>query len=281
MNKKTQIIDGKTLAQKLEKKLLTSIKTLKPSIGIILVKGDKASEIYVNRKLKKAHELGIKTVLKKYKNTVKENIIKNQIIDWNQNPDINGILVQLPLPQNINKYKIINTISPIKDIDGLHSLNIGKLSWQAKNKLTACTANACLTLIKTVIQDLTGMHAVVVGCSNLVGRPVAQLLLQNDCSVTIVHSKTPDISIFTKQADILIVAAGSPNLINADMVKPNAIVIDVGINKLKNGRITGDVNFTETAKIVKAITPVPGGVGPMTIYSLMNNVILATTMQNK
>lgn len=281
-----KVINGLEIANILESKIaklvcqLKNTHNIEPQLGAILVEGNSACEIYVKRKQKKAAELGIKTIIKKYSPNIDKSKITKQIEKWNSNKEVHGILVQLPLPSHIDKYEVIHTIAPNKDVDGLHSLNIGKLSWQVDNKLVACTPQGCLELLKTVIDNFTGMHAVIVGCSNLVGRPMAQLLLQNDCSVSIVHSKTPDISVFTKQADILISATGQPNLIGKNMLKDGVIVIDVGINKLPDGRIIGDVNFAESVKIVNAITPVPGGVGPMTIANLMKNLIVAIDMQN-
>ncbi len=280
------IINGKAIAKDLESKIALSAEKLitenniTPCLGVIMVEGNPASEIYVRHKRKKAESLGIKSIIQLYPADVSLDVIQEKITSWNNDDSIHGILLQLPLPEKQDAYPLIQTISPSKDVDGLHSLNIGMLSWQKEPKLVACTPSGCLVLMESVIDDFTGLHAVIVGSSNLVGRPLAQLLLQKNCTISIAHSKTKDLGALTSQADILIVATGRAGLIKADMVKAGAVVIDVGINRLDDGRIVGDVCRDEVMNIAGAITPVPGGVGPMTIACLMRNTIYAACMQN-
>ena len=271
------IIDGKKIAEGLRAKLKKKIKEFKsnlkiaPGLSVILVGEDPASQIYVKNKIKFSKEIGIDSEVIRYPENIQEKIVLDKIIELNKNKKVSGILVQLPLPQHINKQKVIETILPEKDVDGFHPINVGNLSSGYDSKIP-CTPLGCLILLKEVEKNLSGKHVVIIGRSNLNGKPMAQLLLRENCTVTITHSKTKDLKSECNKADIIIAAVGKPKLVKGDWVKKNAIVIDVGINKTING-IVGDVDFDEVAKIAKAVTPVPGGVGPMTIACLLSNTV--------
>ena len=271
------IIDGNKTAAKLREDLKKKIIDLKstynslPGLTVILVGNDHASKIYVKNKEKFSKEVGINSEVIRYPENIDESIILNKILELNKNKKISGILVQLPLPKHINKKKVIEAILPTKDVDGFHPLNVGHLSSGYDSRIP-CTPLGCLLLLKKVEKNLTGKHAVIIGRSNLNGRPMAQLLLKENCTVTITHSKTKDLKGICNKADIIVAAAGKPKLVKGDWVKKNAIVIDVGINKTTDG-IVGDVDFNEVSKVAKAITPVPGGVGPMTIACLLRNTV--------
>ena len=271
------IIDGKKEAEILSNEIKKEISLLKektkkvPTLSVILIGNYAPSEIYVKNKLKKSEEVGINTSIVRYPNDVSEKEVLKKIIELNEDNKVSGILVQLPLPKQINKEKIINLIHPSKDVDGFHPINVGNLA-SGYQATTPCTPLGCSILIKKIENNLIGKHAVIVGRSNLNGKPMAQLLLKENCTVTIVHSKTKNIKDECLKADILVVAIGVPNFIRKDWVKEGSIVIDVGINKLEN-KIVGDVQFEEVKQKVKAITPVPGGVGPMTIACLLKNTL--------
>ena len=271
------IIDGKKEAQLLRNEVKTEIKSLKsknnkvPSLTVILIGDFAPSQIYVKNKEKNAKEVGINSEVVKYSKDVSEQEVLKKIKELNNNETVSGILVQLPLPPQINKEKIINSINPLKDVDGFHPINVGNLS-SGYNATVPCTPLGCLLLIKKVESNLSGKHAVIIGRSNLNGKPMAQLLLKENCTVTIVHSKTKDLKIECLKADILVAAVGVPNLVKGDWVKKDSIVIDVGINKVGD-RIIGDVEFETVKEKAKAITPVPGGVGPMTIACLLKNTL--------
>ena len=271
------IIDGKKISAVLREKLKEKVSKLKsiynavPGLTVILVGEDPPSKIYVKNKEKSAIEVGINSEVIRYPDNVEEKVILNKIKELNKNDKVSGILVQLPLPKNINKKKVIETINPNKDVDGLHPMNVGNLS-SGYDSMVPCTPLGCYLLIKDVEKDLNGKHAVVIGRSNLNGKPMTQLLLKENCTVTITHSKTKDLKAECKRADIIVAAVGRPKLVKADWVKKDAIVIDVGINKTNSG-LVGDVDFDEVSKVAKAITPVPGGVGPMTIACLLNNTV--------
>ncbi len=271
------IIDGKLHSKKLcdqiKKELLQISKNNKdtPMLSVILVGDYLPSQIYVKRKQEKAKEIGIKSEIIRYPKSITEQEILNKIEELNNNSKVTGILVQLPLPKQIDKEKIIYAIDPKKDVDGFNPYNVGKLASGYKS-IVPCTPLGCLILIKSVIKNLEGKHAVIIGRSNLNGKPMAQLLLKENCSVTILHSKSKDLKKECLSADILVAAAGVANLVESDWLKSDAIVIDVGINKL-NDKIVGDVDFEKVKNKVKAITPVPGGVGPMTIACLMHNTL--------
>ena len=271
------IIDGKKIAETLRHKLKKEIIEIKssfksvPGLTVILIGEDPASKIYVRNKEKFSKEIGINSEVIKYPENIQEKEVLSKIIELNKNKKVSGILVQLPLPKHINKQKVIETILPEKDVDGFHPINVGNLSSGYDSKIP-CTPLGCLILLKEVEKNLSGKHAVVIGRSNLNGKPMAQLLLKENCTVTITHSKTKDLKSQCNKADIIIAAVGKPKLVKGDWVKKNAIVIDVGINKTSDG-IVGDVDFNEVSKVARAITPVPGGVGPMTIACLLRNTV--------
>ena len=272
------IIDGKKEAEIIRNEIKKEISDLKkksgktPSLTVILIGDFAPSLIYVKNKEKSAREVGINSEIIRYPKNVGEKDILKKIEELNKNDEISGILVQLPLPSQISKEKIINAINPSKDVDGFNPINVGNLS-SGYDSIVPCTPLGCLLLIKKIEPNLAGKHAVIIGRSNLNGKPMAQLLLKENCTVTIVHSKTNDLQNECLKADILVAAVGVPNLIKKDWVKKNAIVIDVGINKVGE-KIVGDVNFDELKDNVKAITPVPGGVGPMTIACLLKNTLM-------
>ena len=271
------IIDGKKEAEIIRNEIKKEISDLKkksgktPRLTVILIGDFAPSLIYVKNKEKSAREVGINSEIIRYSKNVSEKDILKKIEELNKNDEISGILVQLPLPSQISKEKIINAINPSKDVDGFNPINVGNLS-SGYDSIVPCTPLGCLLLIKNIESNLAGKHAVIIGRSNLNGKPMAQLLLKENCTVTIVHSKTNDLQNECLKADILVAAVGVPNLIKKDWVKKNAIVIDVGINKVGE-KIVGDVNFDELKDNVKAITPVPGGVGPMTIACLLKNTL--------
>ena len=271
------IIDGKKEAEIIRNEIKKEISDLKkksgktPSLTVILIGDFAPSLIYVKNKEKSAREVGINSEIIRYPKNVGEKDILKKIEELNKNDEISGILVQLPLPSQISKEKIINAINPSKDVDGFNPINVGNLS-SGYDSIVPCTPLGCLLLIKKIESNLAGKHAVIIGRSNLNGKPMAQLLLKENCTVTIAHSKTNDLQNECLKADILVAAVGVPNLIKKDWVKKNAIVIDVGINKVAE-KIVGDVNFDELKDNVKAITPVPGGVGPMTIACLLKNTL--------
>ena len=271
------LIDGKKIAAELRKKLKEEVSNLKikykkvPGLSVILI-GDLApSQIYVKNKEKSAIEVGLKSNIIKYPDTVKEKIILDKIDELNKDETVSGILVQLPLPNHIDKQKVIEMIDPLKDVDGFHPINVGNLS-SGYQSMIPCTPLGCYLLIKNIESDLNGKKAVIIGRSNLNGKPMAQLLLKENCTVTITHSKTKDLKGECLAADIVVAAVGIPELVKRDWIKKDAIIIDVGINKTDKG-IVGDVAFDEVSKNAKAITPVPGGVGPMTIACLLKNTI--------
>ena len=271
------IIDGKLQSEKLRKKIKDELIKIchntkdVPKLSVILIGNYLPSQIYVKNKQKKAKEVGIKSEVIKYPETVSEKEILEKIKSLNNNKEVTGILVQLPLPKQISQKKIINIIDPKKDVDGFNPLNVGNLA-SGYDAIVPCTPLGCIKLIKSVQTDLKGLHAVIIGRSNLNGKPMAQLLLRENCTVTILHSKSRDIKEECKKADILVAAVGVANLVRSDWVKKNCIVIDVGINKIEN-QIVGDVKFDEVKSKAKAITPVPGGVGPMTIACLLSNTL--------
>ena len=271
------IIDGKKIAAELREDLKKKILEFRskynsvPGLSVILVGEDPASKIYVKNKEKFAKEIGINSEVLRYKADLKENELLNKIKELNKSNKVSGILVQLPLPRHINKRKVIEAIDYVKDVDGFHPINVGNLS-SGYDSSIPCTPLGCSLLLKKVEKNLSGKHAVVIGRSNLNGKPMTQLLLKENCTVTITHSKTKDLKTECLRADIIIAAVGIPKLVKGDWVKKGAIVIDVGINKTDTG-IVGDVDFEEVSKVAKAITPVPGGVGPMTIACLLNNTV--------
>ena len=271
------IIDGKKIAADLRLNLKTEVDNLKkkfdkvPGLTVILIGEYAPSKIYVRNKEKSAEEIGLKSEIVKYPETVDEKTVLKKIYELNQDDTVSGILVQLPLPEHIDNKKVIDAINPNKDVDGFHPNNVGNLSSGYESSIP-CTPLGCYLLIKNVEPNLSGKKAVVLGRSNLNGKPMTQLLLKENCTVTITHSKTKNLKEECLKADILVVAVGIPKLVKGDWVKKGTIVIDVGINKTDKG-IVGDVDFDEVSKSAKAITPVPGGVGPMTIACLLKNTI--------
>ena len=271
------LIDGKKEAAELREKLKQEVLELKskfnkvPGLTVILIGELAPSKIYVKNKEKSANEVGLKSEVIRYPETVDEKTVLNKIEELNNDESVSGILVQLPLPKHIDKQKVIEKILPSKDVDGFHPMNVGNLSSGYESSVP-CTPLGCYLLIKKIEPNLNGKKAVVVGRSNLNGKPMTQLLLKENCTVTITHSKTKDLKAECLEADIIVAAVGIPELVKGDWVKKDAIVIDVGINKTDKG-IVGDVAFEEVSKNAKALTPVPGGVGPMTIACLLKNTI--------
>ena len=270
------IIDGKKISKDLVEKIKDEVSKIKkngksPGLSVILIGDYAPSQIYVKNKEKLAKEAGINSEVIRYPKEISEKEVLKKIDELNDNSEISGILVQLPLPSHINKEKIINAIKPSKDVDGFHPMNVGGLA-SGTTSIVPCTPLGCLFLIKSVEKNLEGKNAVILGRSNLNGKPMAQLLLKENCTVTILHSKTKDLKTECKRADILIAAVGVKEMVKGDWIKKDAIVIDVGINK-DNGKIVGDVDFESSKNIAKAITPVPGGVGPMTIACLLKNTL--------
>ena len=271
------IIDGKKEAEIIQNEIKKEISEFKkkinktPSLTVILIGDYIPSQIYVKNKEKKAREVGMNSEIIRYPKNVSEKEVLNKIEQLNKNIKTSGILVQLPLPDQISKERIINAIHPSKDVDGFNPINVGNLSSGYKS-IVPCTPLGCLLLIKKIEKNLSGKHAVIIGRSNLNGKPMAQLLLKENCTVTVVHSKTNNLKNECLKADILVAAVGVPHLVKKDWIKENAIVIDVGINKVGEN-IVGDVNFDELKDKAKAITPVPGGVGPMTIACLLKNTL--------
>ena len=271
------LIDGKKAAAELREELKQEVAELKtkynkvPGLTVILI-GDMApSQIYVRNKEKSANEVGLKSEVIRYPDSVEEKTVLEKIEELNNDETVSGILVQLPLPKHIDKQKVIETITPSKDVDGFHPMNVGNLSSGYESSVP-CTPLGCYLMMKKIEPNLSGKKALVVGRSNLNGKPMTQLLLKENCTVTITHSRTKDLKAECLEADIIVAAVGIPELVRGDWVKKDAIVIDVGINKTENG-LVGDVAFDEVSKVAKALTPVPGGVGPMTIACLLKNTI--------
>jgi len=279
-----QIIDGRSLAAHMRDSLKRDVTALKnrgihPALAVILVGDDPASHVYVGNKVKACNEVGIESFEHRLPATATEREIRHVIHNLNMNDRIHGILLQLPLPHSLPSDALIQSIAPEKDVDGLTFVNQGKLVAGDRGGLVPCTPQGSLKLIQSVESNLAGQHAVVIGRSLLFGKPMAQLLLAQDCTVTMAHSKTKDLSALCQQADILIAAVGRPRMVKGDWVKPHSIVIDVGINRMDDGTLCGDVDFEGARTIARAITPVPGGVGPMTIACLLANTIKAASAQ--
>lgn len=274
------IIDGTKISLELRKKVkdLIEKENMTPTLAVIQVGDNKASNVYIKNKKKACEDVGINFEHIKFNDTISQDLVIAEIKRLNNDISVNGILVQLPLPLGFDEGKIINTIDPVKDVDGLTYQNVGNLVLE-NDCLIPCTPLGVMELLKAYNVDLTSKNVCLVGRSNLVGKPLIQLLLQNDATLSICHSKSLDIKSYTKKADVLIVAVGHPNLITKDMVKEGAIIIDVGINKEGN-ILCGDVCFDEVSKKASLITPVPGGVGPMTVSCLLKNVVKAYKIQN-
>ncbi len=282
-------VDGKAHAAELRAQLKIQVAELKakhgitPGLAVILVGGDPASEIYVKNKEKMCVEAGMAAFDFRLPDTTTQKQLLAKVEELCRDPKVNGILVQLPLPKHIDETAVINAIDPLKDVDGFHAINAGRLA-TGQVGMVPCTPLGCLMLLKSVLPDLKGKNAVVVGRSNIVGKPMAQLLLRESCTVTIANSHTKNLKELCLQADILVAATGKPEMIRGEWVKHNAVVIDVGINRimLSDGstQLVGDVCFPEAIQRAKAVTPVPGGVGPMTIACLLANTLKATCIQN-
>ncbi len=283
------IIDGKAVAADVRATIAKKVDSLKsahgiqPGLAVVLVGEDPASQVYVRNKGKQTTEVGMKSVEHKLSADTPEADLLALVQSLNDDKSINGILVQLPLPKHINAEKVLNAIDPAKDVDGFHPVNVGRL-WIGEDALVPCTPTGSVILAKSVGKNLSGMDAVVIGRSNIVGKPTAALLLRENCSVTIAHSRTRDIAETVRKADLVVAAVGIPEFVRGDWIKPGATVIDVGINRIdgENGKtkLVGDVNYAEASEVAGAITPVPGGVGPMTIACLLRNTLQAAQMQN-
>jgi methylenetetrahydrofolate dehydrogenase (NADP+)/methenyltetrahydrofolate cyclohydrolase len=282
------LIDGRAAAAKLKESLKPEVDRLKaagvtPGLAVVLVGEDAASQVYVKNKAEQTKQLGMHSVQHRLHATTTQEELLALVGTLNADSSIHGILVQLPLPKHISEPAVLAAIHPDKDVDGFHVVNAGQLA-VGEPRLVPCTPLGCIHLLKGLGINLRGLHAVVIGRSNIVGKPMAQLLLQEDCTVTIVHSRTPSPELLVKQADIVVAAVGRPRMVKADWLKPGAIVIDVGINRIEeNGekKIVGDVDFAEAQFVASAITPVPGGVGPMTIACLLANTVRAAALQHK
>ena len=282
-----KIIDGKLIASKVKEQVSIAVsdlnqKSIFPGLATIIVGNDAASSIYVKNKRKSAKEVGIESFQYEFPENIQEKELLELINELNLNSDVDGILVQLPLPKHINSDLIIDSIDVSKDVDGFNVINAGK-TFIGRDSVIPCTPLGCLLMLKSIKIELKGKNAVIIGRSNIVGKPMAQLLLNEDCTVTIVHSKTFNIQALVKEADIVVAAVGSANLVKGSWIKKGAVVIDVGINRLKvedKNILVGDINFNEVKDIASYITPVPGGVGPMTIACLLMNTVFQCAKRN-
>lgn len=275
---KSKIIDGNLQSEILRQKIASEVSNMniKPRLAVLLVGSNPASQIYVKIKMKRAQEVGIETELHAFEEDISNKELLSSIEGLNQDLRVHGILVQMPLPNHLDKASVLNSISPEKDVDGFSPVNVGLL--YSQNPLfVPCTPLGVMHLIKSIKTNLSGLNAVVIGRSNIVGRPVAELLLQADCTVTILHSKTKNMEKICRESDLIVAAAGSPKMITRDYIKPGAIVIDVGITKI-DSQIVGDVDFDDVIDLVSHITPVPGGVGPMTVAYLLSNTVKAAKL---
>lgn len=281
-----KLIDGKATSARVLAEVREEVQTLRadgiqPGLAVVLVGSDPASQVYVRNKVLRAEEVGIRSLEHKLPADTAQTDLLALIGQLNADPAVNGILVQLPLPKHIDENRVLQAIDPLKDVDGFHSENVGGLS-QGRDVLTPCTPAGCMRLLSDTCGDLAGKHAVVIGRSNIVGKPMAALLLKAHCSVTVVHSRSANLRELCRQADIVVAAVGKPRLVDASWLKPGAVVIDVGINRIdEDGRskLVGDVDFASAQSQASAITPVPGGVGPMTIAYLMKNTLVAARLQ--
>ncbi len=276
------LLDGKKLAGKIQQEIKKDVDLLKqgsitPGLAVIMIGDDPASRVYVKKKAEACKEVGIYSVVHEMPDNIKEETIVNTIKLMNENNSINGILVQLPLPSHINQTKILETIDPKKDVDGFHPFNMGRL-FLGLDSFVPCTPLGVMKIFKEYEIDLKGKNVCIVGASNIVGKPMAALLLNAFATVDVCHIYTKDLKEHTKRADIVIVGVGKAGLITEDMVKDDAMIIDIGINRLENGKLVGDVDFDAVSKKCSYITPVPGGVGPMTIAMLLSNTIKATKL---
>ncbi|VVO51069.1 Bifunctional protein FolD protein [Pseudomonas fluorescens] len=279
-------IDGKAISARVLDEVRQEVLDLAgqqiyPALAVLLVGEDPASEVYVRNKLLRAREVGIRSLEYRLAQSASQHEVLELIAQLNADASVNGILVQLPLPAHIDEQAVIHAIHPIKDVDGFHRENVGGLV-QGIEVLTPCTPSGCMRLLRETCGELSGLHAVVIGRSNIVGKPMATLLLQADCSVSVVHSRSVDAPTLCRMADIVVAAVGRPQLIDASWLKPGAVVIDVGINRIAGDsgpRLVGDVDYASARTVASAITPVPGGVGPMTIAYLLKNTLIACQLQ--
>lgn len=279
-----QILDGKALAQNIEKEIQKEVESLSqkgitPGLAVMLVGSDPASQSYVNMKAKACKRTGIYSITHEMPENIQQESLLQTISMLNQNPNIDGILVQLPLPKHIDTTAVLEAIAPHKDVDGFHPFNMGRVFANLESFVPA-TPMGVLTLLKHYKIPLQGKNVVIVGASNIVGKPLGALFLNENATITLCHIYTQDLAKHTKEADILCVAVGKPNLITKDMVKESAIVVDIGISRLQDGRIVGDVDFENVAPLCEFITPVPGGVGPMTIASLLQNTLKSAKLRS-
>jgi len=281
-----EIIDGRAVARKLDEETAAAVREMvdagvpRPGLAVVLVGNDPASEVYVGRKLKKSKEVGIRSFEHRLPESTTQDALLTLIARLNADPEVHGILVQVPLPKHIDTGLVLRAILPSKDVDGFHPVNVGRLS-TGTGGIIPCTPLGVMKLLDTVFDDLTGLDTVVIGKSNIVGKPIAMLLLEREATVTVTHIETKDLPDIARQADIIIAAAGAPRLVKGYWVKPGAVIIDVGITRLKNEdgttRLVGDVAFEEVQH-ARAVTPVPGGVGPMTISCLLANTVQAARL---
>ena len=272
-----QLIDGNALSRELRAQVTQRVQTLKqhgitPGLAVILVGDNPASQVYVRNKVKACEDTGMHSVLETYDAGMSEAALLARVDALNQDPTIHGILVQLPLPAHIDAHKVIEAISPAKDVDGFHVASAGALM-VGQPGFWPCTPYGCMKMLESIGYNLRGKHAVVIGRSNIVGKPMAMMLLQQDATVTLCHSRTTDLKSLTLQADVIVAAVGKRNVLTVDMVKPGAVVLDVGMNRNEAGKLCGDVDFEGVKAVAGYITPVPGGVGPMTITMLMVNTL--------
>jgi methylenetetrahydrofolate dehydrogenase (NADP+)/methenyltetrahydrofolate cyclohydrolase len=284
-------IDGKAAAETLRQKIAEEVQrleaaySLQPGLAVVLVGNDPASEVYVRNKGRQTVATGMRSFEHKLRASTSERELLALVAELNADPSVNGILVQLPLPEHIDAQRVIEAIDPAKDVDGFHPLNAGALAVGDSSALVPCTPVGCLLLLKDEFPEgLSGLDAVVIGRSNIVGKPMAQLLLRESCTVTIAHSRTRDLPAICRRADILVAAVGRPEMVRENWLKPGVVVIDVGMNRLQvpgaeKPRLVGDVAFEEAMDVARAVTPVPGGVGPMTIACLLRNTVVAACRQ--
>jgi len=272
-----QLIDGNALSQLLRQQVSERVEQLKSKgltagLAVILVGDNAASQVYVRNKVKACEQVGIHSVLEKHEANLSESALLARVAALNADPNIHGILVQLPLPRHIDAQKVIEAIAPDKDVDGFHVASAGALMTGLPG-YWPCTPHGCMKMLEHIGYDLRGKHAVVIGRSNIVGKPMALMLLQQNATVTVCHSATPDLKVHTLQADVVVAAVGKRNVLTADMVKPGAVILDVGMNRDDQGKLCGDVDFEDVKQVASFITPVPGGVGPMTITMLLVNTL--------
>lgn len=286
MSIQARVIDGKALSAQVLDEVREDVHALAvqhiyPALAVVLIGQDPASEVYVRNKLLRAKDVGIRSLEHRLPQDISQQQVLQLLACLNADPSVNGILVQLPLPAHINEQAVIQAIAPIKDVDGFHRENVGGLV-QGGDVLTPCTPSGCMRLLYETCGDLSGLHAVVIGRSNIVGKPMASLLLQANCTVSVVHSRSVDAPALCRMADIVVAAVGKPQMIDAHWLKPGAVVIDVGINRIATAsghRLVGDVDYESASSVASAITPVPGGVGPMTIAYLLKNTLIASELQ--